>query len=265
MALKPMEPPPPPSGEHVNGSMTPISSTIDQSAMPLTALALKVVSHGERLDAFRNEFYVRLDALQKALELQAAEYARRLEILNHAHDREIERQQTYLPRESFRMSLSGWESWRVGLERTIAEIVVEKANWRTNFEAKFAEHVLSSQIMFVGKETFQEFTSTINAWRGKTEDSMQQNRLNQLAMYVQREVYDKSESDDRTWKTGAEKRLNEMAGLRERIEGQDKRISVMEMAESVSTGREAITKILWGIAASVLVSLVVALILHFSK
>ncbi len=55
----------------------------------------------ERLSALKELMYQRLDAMDAALKLQATEYERRLELLNHAHQRAIDVLATYLPREKF--------------------------------------------------------------------------------------------------------------------------------------------------------------------
>ena len=51
----------------------------------------------------------RLNAMDKALELQAVELSRRLDILNHAHERAVEARRETVPRETFENYVSNNE------------------------------------------------------------------------------------------------------------------------------------------------------------
>ena len=54
----------------------------------------------------------RVNGKEEALRIQAAEYERRLDDLNHAHALARQTLATYLPREIFDKIWSGWEDWR---------------------------------------------------------------------------------------------------------------------------------------------------------
>jgi exonuclease VII large subunit len=54
----------------------------------------------------------RAEALQTALNLQAEEYRRRLDELNHAHETAMENWRTSLPREMFDSYSNEWQKWR---------------------------------------------------------------------------------------------------------------------------------------------------------
>lgn len=56
----------------------------------------------ERILCERDRFYVgQFRSIEKARKLQAAEYARRLDVLNHAHETAVEVQHTYVTQEKY--------------------------------------------------------------------------------------------------------------------------------------------------------------------
>lgn len=56
----------------------------------------------------------------RALALQAAEYERRLQDLNHAHARATEKNAEYLPREIFEASVKENLEWRRGVDNKLS-------------------------------------------------------------------------------------------------------------------------------------------------
>ena len=76
-------------------------------------LELRLVALRELLDARENAF-------AKALELQATEYARRMNELNHAHQQAQENWARSLPRETFSAFVDQWDKWRVDVNDNIS-------------------------------------------------------------------------------------------------------------------------------------------------
>jgi hypothetical protein len=76
-------------------------------------LELRLVALRELLDAKESAF-------AKALELQAAEYARRMNELNHAHQQAQENWARSLPRETFANFTDQWDKWRVEVNDNIS-------------------------------------------------------------------------------------------------------------------------------------------------
>lgn len=64
----------------------------------------------------------RLRGMQIALDLQAAKYEDRLLALNHAHDKQVSDQATYLAKDSFEATIKGWEEWRTATEKRLTII-----------------------------------------------------------------------------------------------------------------------------------------------
>ena len=58
----------------------------------------------------------------KERERQAAEYARRLQELNHAHDQAVERNATFISREIFEAAFNQWDIWRRGVDKEMSEV-----------------------------------------------------------------------------------------------------------------------------------------------
>lgn len=58
----------------------------------------------ERIDSLRRELILRSETQDKALQIQAREYERRLETLNHEASQLKAMQSTYVPRETYEMS-----------------------------------------------------------------------------------------------------------------------------------------------------------------
>ena len=72
----------------------------------------------------------RVSSIQTATRLQATEYERRLQELNHAHAQQAERNALYLPREYFDMHHSQLESEVESTRRAIELRLVELELWR---------------------------------------------------------------------------------------------------------------------------------------
>lgn len=69
----------------------------------------------------------RLDAMDKALDIQTKEVARRLLDLNHAHERAKELQNTYVPRELYEKMIEEWLKWRSSVDLALARAAERKA------------------------------------------------------------------------------------------------------------------------------------------
>jgi hypothetical protein len=67
------------------------------------------------------EFEQRLAAIDKATELQAKEYERRLSELNHAHAKAEERDELFLKKEVFEITLAEWRIWRDSVNSMASE------------------------------------------------------------------------------------------------------------------------------------------------
>jgi len=81
-------------------------------------------------------FDLKLSAKETALQLQATEYERRLEVLNHAHDEAVRVQNTYVPRDLFDerlMDLSKQRDedmkWRDEVNKALASIAGRSAGY----------------------------------------------------------------------------------------------------------------------------------------
>ena len=57
-----------------------------------------------------------------ALKLQAVEYERRLEDLNHAHQQAVEQRAQFLPREVYDIAVSEWRVWRTEVDIVLAVV-----------------------------------------------------------------------------------------------------------------------------------------------
>lgn len=71
-------------------------------------LELHLRLRDERMAHIATLFEQKLLAAEKALQLQALEYERRLEALNHAHAEAVKVQNTYVPRELFEQRGRDW-------------------------------------------------------------------------------------------------------------------------------------------------------------
>lgn len=69
----------------------------------------------------------RLDAMNMALKLQAKEYERRLELLNHAHQQAVETLNTYVPRELWHEQHKALEEKIVNLETRVTMLFEARA------------------------------------------------------------------------------------------------------------------------------------------
>lgn len=65
-----------------------------------------------KLAALRTEIIVTLSSQAAALQLQAKEYERRLQDLNHSHQQAVERYSTFLPREIYETSQKDFRGWQ---------------------------------------------------------------------------------------------------------------------------------------------------------
>jgi len=75
----------------------------------------------------RESVTVRLSVLEeqvkadrRALELQAKEISRRLDELNHAHEKQVKDQQTYVSADKFDGYVANQDSWRSKVDTTLA-------------------------------------------------------------------------------------------------------------------------------------------------
>jgi hypothetical protein len=66
----------------------------------------------ERIIALEKVIHTRLEGNDKALELKSQELARRLEVLNHAHQEARDKEATFLPRETWEAFLKTNNAWR---------------------------------------------------------------------------------------------------------------------------------------------------------
>lgn len=84
----------------------------------------------ENIKAHRELNDFRAGALEKALLLQAAEYERRLNVLNHAHEQAVKEAARVVPREMFDQSQVDWNKWRdeVNTRLTNLSPVIERMN-----------------------------------------------------------------------------------------------------------------------------------------
>ena len=74
----------------------------------------------QRLRSMRELLRTEAELHSKALELQAAEYKRRLDELNHAHQQAQENWARSLPRETFASFQSEWDKWRAEVNDNIS-------------------------------------------------------------------------------------------------------------------------------------------------
>ena len=71
------------------------------------------------VDALKELVFARLDSMDKALTLAFLESSRRLDILNHAHEKAVEVQHTYVPREVFEAFESRFEEYKETTNRAL--------------------------------------------------------------------------------------------------------------------------------------------------
>jgi multidrug resistance efflux pump len=74
----------------------------------------------QRLRALRELQATKNELHAKALELQATEYARRMDELNHAHKLAEENWARSLPRETFANFVDQWDKWRADVNDNIS-------------------------------------------------------------------------------------------------------------------------------------------------
>ena len=83
----------------------------------------------QRLDYERSLVAQRFEMLEKALTLQAAEYERRLIVLNHAHEAAVKEQARVLPRELFDQFKDDYADWRDSVNTSLTTIATRSAIW----------------------------------------------------------------------------------------------------------------------------------------
>jgi hypothetical protein len=90
----------------------------------------------------------RMDALDKAEAVRAAETARRLEALNHSHERDEQAQRSYLPREVFEKTAQDTVLWRESVNKALGlclrqdvfnTTLAEWQKWRNEVDQNRAE------------------------------------------------------------------------------------------------------------------------------
>jgi hypothetical protein len=83
----------------------------------IEARVARMETHVAMLDRLLQE---RVAALDRATELQACEYARRLDELNHAHAQALQDRGHFLAREVWEAYISQLESWRASVTTELA-------------------------------------------------------------------------------------------------------------------------------------------------
>ena len=74
---------------------------------------------GWTIDTLKAHFDVQLIAIDKALQLQAAENKRRLDELNHEHARVAQAQQTYVSKDTWDGYVKGDLLWKTAADRSV--------------------------------------------------------------------------------------------------------------------------------------------------
>lgn len=77
----------------------------------------------QNITAQRELLDVRASFLQKALELQAEEYERRLGVLNHAHEMAVKEQARVVPREMFDQKNAEQSKWRDDVNAQLTKLM----------------------------------------------------------------------------------------------------------------------------------------------
>ena len=77
----------------------------------------------QRLDYERTIMAQRMELVDKALALAAAEYERRLTVLNHAHEAAVKEQARVLPRETFDQWKDDFSKWRGTVDTAVVGTV----------------------------------------------------------------------------------------------------------------------------------------------
>jgi len=85
-----------------------------------TEMVAAIETVEKSLGEIRSILTQRLDLLDRAREVEAAEYARRLEKLNHSYERAEIVLQTYLPRDMFEQSQREFRTWRETITTDLA-------------------------------------------------------------------------------------------------------------------------------------------------
>lgn len=94
-----------PTGPHSNDLYESLSAREQETATRIAVIE-------ERLAGMDRVLRVERHNVETALKLQAAEYERRLDVLNHSHQRADRVQTTYLPREVFDRFETQSMAWR---------------------------------------------------------------------------------------------------------------------------------------------------------
>lgn len=133
-----------------------------------------------------NMWLVRLDERQdadrKAVQLQAAEYERRLDALNHAHERAVQVQHTYVTQDKYEDKVHAEASARsLALER-----IDEKFNDHVKrYELRQREIDLNAAALKSAQELIAQ-TAATTAAAAKEESSREADRAKQTALAVER-------------------------------------------------------------------------------
>lgn len=109
----------------------------------------------ENIKAQRELSDFRATALEKALLLQASEYERRLNVLNHAHEVAVKEAARVVPREMFDQFGSEWNKWRDDVNTKLTNLVpiIERMN---GHEVR-TRHLESANQTFQGALTIVRF------------------------------------------------------------------------------------------------------------
>jgi hypothetical protein len=105
---------------------------------------------GEELDVRVAVLEEHLRGMETALQLQHEEYQRRLDELNHAHEKQVQDQATYVERRLYDAGMTEWGKWR---EQTNAAV----ATWD-------GRHV--------SRETFDSFVKETSVWRDSVRETL---------------------------------------------------------------------------------------------
>jgi hypothetical protein len=91
-------------------------------------------------------FDQRVQLAEKALEIQAKEYERRLQALNHAHEQAVKDREETLPRETFASFEREFDLFRRSVEKNLAAAEARSATWMIIMGIAFA--VISVALRF---------------------------------------------------------------------------------------------------------------------
>jgi len=131
-----------------------VGRDVNETTQPVTALALKLAALEERLFALAALIEDRRELDAEKVKLQAIEYERRLEELNHAHALAVQVQKDFVLRDVFDAE------------------AVRTAVWRAKYEEGMNALRLEIQGKYVDRTVYEKSEQSFDVWRQGVDKDM---------------------------------------------------------------------------------------------